>query len=499
MASQIIALPPALLRLLKQHRGETALSPSGVHLSTNARRGEERDPSLYVTAHCDTYDIRPRGLSREWTLVLALVPEGTVPCCWPRPLPDDVTLCLFDALAAVFAECEEFSGHDRMALAEALAKAREAPAIGPRPISPLPPRTPRQRRLRTDGLALCRLLETELAAIDHELARYRARLAVSNAESILVALSCHAELAAHLLLRPRGGRQYPVADLVAGGSRWGNLQNTLASAVAATEATEYALERFDPHAPYYEPAVGLDDLAELNAHVLGGPQLRRQGPQWRMYRNQPLGDGSLPAVDDLVPAAAVPGAVHQLLEDADPAHWLGVHPLVHAAIVHLELVRIHPFVRANGRTARLLVQVLLQRRGFPILPWEWAVARLYGDYRGAARESLLKSNHLPLAEALTKVCSLAVRLGNRLTEGITPIRSTLTAALEEEGFSQAVALHNAEGLLGGVLVPSLRACSVFARGDAITTCLVDRGVLDAVRTPKGILYSAPAIRKVLEA
>ncbi|MBI3921219.1 MAG: Fic family protein [Armatimonadetes bacterium] len=40
-------------------------------------------------------------------------------------------------------------------------------------------------------------------------------------------------------------------------------------------------------------------------------------------------------------------------------------PVVGATKAHLELVTIHPFVDGNGRTARLLQNLLLMRRGFP--------------------------------------------------------------------------------------------------------------------------------------
>lgn len=41
------------------------------------------------------------------------------------------------------------------------------------------------------------------------------------------------------------------------------------------------------------------------------------------------------------------------------------HPVVFAAKAHLELARIHPFVDGNGRTARLLTNLLLMRYGYP--------------------------------------------------------------------------------------------------------------------------------------
>ena len=46
-------------------------------------------------------------------------------------------------------------------------------------------------------------------------------------------------------------------------------------------------------------------------------------------------------------------------------HNTGDHPVRGAATAHIELVRIHPFIDGNGRTARLLTNLLLIRAGYP--------------------------------------------------------------------------------------------------------------------------------------
>jgi Fic family protein len=42
------------------------------------------------------------------------------------------------------------------------------------------------------------------------------------------------------------------------------------------------------------------------------------------------------------------------------------HPIEYAALLHLRLVTIHPFVDGNGRTARLLMNLALLQAGYPV-------------------------------------------------------------------------------------------------------------------------------------
>ena len=41
------------------------------------------------------------------------------------------------------------------------------------------------------------------------------------------------------------------------------------------------------------------------------------------------------------------------------------HPVEQAALAHFDFVSIHPFVDGNGRTARLLMNLVLLKNGFP--------------------------------------------------------------------------------------------------------------------------------------
>ncbi|QDQ29283.1 Fic family protein [Chitinimonas arctica] len=58
-------------------------------------------------------------------------------------------------------------------------------------------------------------------------------------------------------------------------------------------------------------------------------------------------------------------------------HWYdndaaSLHPVIRAAHLHVDFVKIHPFIDGNGRTARLLLNLELMKSGFPaiVLPVE---------------------------------------------------------------------------------------------------------------------------------
>ena len=44
----------------------------------------------------------------------------------------------------------------------------------------------------------------------------------------------------------------------------------------------------------------------------------------------------------------------------------GTHPIIIAAYLHDELVKIHPFIDGNGRTSRLLMNLYLLSKGYTI-------------------------------------------------------------------------------------------------------------------------------------
>ena len=44
--------------------------------------------------------------------------------------------------------------------------------------------------------------------------------------------------------------------------------------------------------------------------------------------------------------------------------WNKYHPIIQAALLHGELVKIHPFIDGNGRTSRLIMNLDLMNHGY---------------------------------------------------------------------------------------------------------------------------------------
>lgn len=64
-------------------------------------------------------------------------------------------------------------------------------------------------------------------------------------------------------------------------------------------------------------------------------------------------------------AIGVPPLMQELMAWINSAEAVELHPVERAALAHFRLVHIHPFIDGNGRTARLLMNLILIREGYP--------------------------------------------------------------------------------------------------------------------------------------
>lgn len=104
-------------------------------------------------------------------------------------------------------------------------------------------------------------------------------------------------------------------------------------------------------------SISIKDILEIHRRVLGHVD-PIEGGQFR--RTQVYVGGHIPPR---------PGDIHYLMEEF--ASWLNserairLHPVRYAALAHYKLVHIHPFSDGNGRTSRLLMNMILMQAGYP--------------------------------------------------------------------------------------------------------------------------------------
>ncbi len=101
------------------------------------------------------------------------------------------------------------------------------------------------------------------------------------------------------------------------------------------------------------PPLTVDDVRDLHRRVAGDG-----GGAWRTFDVLPFRGGTSPAA-----ASAVPDAVAAWVEEADAAD--PDDGLAALADLHARFEVIRPFAAGNGRVGRLLVDLLLLRRGWP--------------------------------------------------------------------------------------------------------------------------------------
>ena len=106
----------------------------------------------------------------------------------------------------------------------------------------------------------------------------------------------------------------------------------------------------------HDKCISESQLLDLHALVLNGID----NPNAGRYRDVPV---RISGSATILPA---PRKVPKLMEDFFKDVVNGdKHPVTRAALTHYELVTIHPFIDGNGRSARLLMNLVLMQHGYP--------------------------------------------------------------------------------------------------------------------------------------
>uniref|UniRef100_A0A915PM24 protein adenylyltransferase n=1 Tax=Setaria digitata TaxID=48799 RepID=A0A915PM24_9BILA len=139
--------------------------------------------------------------------------------------------------------------------------------------------------------------------------------------------------------------------------------------------------RFINQSVSYVSYFTLQDILDIHTRVLGFVDPDAAG----VFRKTQVFVGSYSPV----PANMIPGEMEEMVKWLNDDDSMLLDPIERAAIAHYKLVSIHPFIDGNGRTARLLMNLILMQSGFPpvIIPVE-ARADYYDTLNAANRGNL---------------------------------------------------------------------------------------------------------------
>ena len=141
--------------------------------------------------------------------------------------------------------------------------------------------------------------------------------------------------------------------------------------------------------------VSAQDVKQLHYLVLKGIDTQAAGT----YREKNVGvrksDGS---VYKFVEPIKINDAMHDFIDNLNETTI--DHPVIQAAKIHYQFVTIHPFVDGNGRTARLLMNLILMQSGY--IPALINIADRAGYIQGleiAQQDNDLSGFYLAIANA----------------------------------------------------------------------------------------------------
>ena len=134
--------------------------------------------------------------------------------------------------------------------------------------------------------------------------------------------------------------------------------------------------------------ISIDEILNLHETVISGLAEKRKTGRFRpgtIYVVDVEKDGHEIVRFQGPSARQVPSLIKELLSWLRKAKKDTIHPIIRAAILHLQFVTIHPFTDGNGRVARLLTQLELYRAG-----WGFRKILVLEDYYNQDRLSYYK-------------------------------------------------------------------------------------------------------------
>jgi Fic family protein len=187
-------------------------------------------------------------------------------------------------------------------------------------------------------------------------------------------------------------------------------------------------------------AITVDGLLSIHQRLLAGTRFEKHGGRVRTTQNWIGGSAYNPCSAAFVPPPE--GRVHELLEDlCSFCNANSLPAIVQAALAHAQFETIHPFADGNGRTGRVLIHVVLRRRGVartalpPVSLVLATWARDYVDgltatrYRGAAASRAAQDGMNRWIALFSAAMRRAVRDAEAYERRVREVQGTLRARL----------------------------------------------------------------------
>lgn len=478
MPSQIITLPPAVLAAILDHPATPRLQAFALR-DMRTMEIADADGSRAARVHVDPLIHCPSLRGAFVDDVYALLLTSARPAAWPtapQALEESLVLHLLNEAEAVLLELPGLTGHERLVIAAAFEQAREAgPCPGPS----------RRRRQATSEVSA--QLETAariqgtiapaMARLDRKLASWQASLRASGLEAAVLRLGLQAELGTGLELDMSGRAWVPRLAHETRRCGLGGLFHTTQNLLDTFQRMAEAIHEGSVTGTNW---LQTETLAHLHAGLLAGlPGQERAGRlRTQEMRIRSPFDGHVTVLD--LPGPEVAGAFAGFTDAFDAALWRDIHPIVRAAMAHVEVVRIHPFRDGNGRMARLLLQALLHEDGVSALPLEAVFTWNRAAYVAHVTRAVRQRDPLPFVQFVLRAIDTAIPAGRHMVRILKPHCDEIRDSFLASGASGRLAVIAAPLVGSMVLGPDSQAIRRTMNGVELSWYLNDSQLVDVV-------------------
>jgi hypothetical protein len=418
MPSQVIQLAPDTLHAIASQGWFSLGHAFGIRdMEAKPVAGPDGDISLRV--HLDPAVHYPEGPCRFvddlYALLITSAQSGMRPAA-PGCLPDALVTSLLHVTQSALSELPNLSGHATLEIPAAFAEARRAGPM-PRPLRRRAPTNGYETNLLAKAGHLQRMIAPALARIDRRLASYQAGLQATGLEAAIVRLGLQAELGSNLFLAQGGLRQKPGLKRHC---RRGGLPELLRVTHNQLSAFQNMAEAIHDAHTHDESWLSVKTLIDLHTILLAGVPGEEHGGRLRtgeMHIKSPF-DGHVSKL--VLPGDEVARSVAEFAAGFDAALWRDIHPVIHLALAHAELARIHGFSDANGRMARLVLQGLWLESGAPGLPLEAMLHWNRAAYLETVARAVRQGELLSFVQFILKIVDAAIPAARLMAKLLAP-------------------------------------------------------------------------------